>query len=136
MIRTTTAMVATLIVASFFTVPAHADVYVNDVDTITVNGTKVRLNGVDGPETSTRAGREARQWMIGYLQGKSIECELNGERSHDRMIGICYADGQDIGAAAIAAGQALDCRRYSGGRYRHLETSAGRNRIRRAGYCK
>ena len=33
---------------------------VRDVDTIIVAGTAVRLNGVDGPETSTRYGREAR----------------------------------------------------------------------------
>lgn len=135
MIRTTVAMVAALIVATS-AASVQAEVYVNDVDTITVNGTKVRLNGVDGPETSTRAGRGARQWMIQYLAGKSIEYQLNGQRSHDRMIGICYADGEDIGAAAIAAGQALDHCRYSGGRYRHLETAAGRNRIRRAGYCR
>lgn len=50
-------------------------------------------------------------------------------------IGVCYADGEDIGAAVIAAGHALDCRRYSGGRYRHLETPAAKSRIRRAGYC-
>lgn len=32
---------------------------VRDVDTIVVAGTPVRLNGLDGPETSTRVGREA-----------------------------------------------------------------------------
>jgi micrococcal nuclease len=45
-------------------------------------------------------------------------------------------DGQDIGAIAVANGHALDCRRYSGGRYRDLETPAARSRIQRAGYCR
>ena len=57
------------------------------------------------------------------------------QRSYDRWIGVCYAGGVDIGAAVISAGHALDCRRYSGGRYRHLETPAAKSRIKRARYC-
>ena len=40
-----------------------------------------------------------------------------------------------IGAIAVANGHALDCARYSGGRYRGLETPEARSRIGRAGYC-
>jgi micrococcal nuclease len=61
---------------------------------------------------------------------------LNGERTYDRWVGVCYLDGQDIGAIAVANGHALDCRRYSGGRYRDLEIPAARSRIQRAGYCR
>lgn len=110
-------------------------VQVRDADTIVVRGTPVRLQGVDAPELGTTSGRNAKRWMVGYLRGKSIECDLTGERTYDRHVGVCYADGEDIGAAVIAAGHALDCRRYSGGRYRHLETPAARSRLRRAGYC-
>ena len=94
-----------------FATTATAQVHVRDADTIVVSGTPVRLSG------------------------KTIECDLNGERTHDRWVGICYANGQDIGAAVIAAGHALDCARYSGSRYRHLETPAAKSRLRRAGYC-
>ena len=47
---------------------------VRDVDTI-VSGTAVRLNGVDGPETSTRYGREARVFMTRFVQGETVICE-------------------------------------------------------------
>ena len=124
-----------LIALAFLTTPVHAQVQVRDADTIVVSGTPVRLNGVDAPELGTQAGRDARRWMAAYLSGRTVECDLNGERTHDRWVGVCYADGQDIGAALIAAGHALDCRRYSGGRYAHLETPAARSRIRRARYC-
>ncbi len=117
------------------TTAAAQSLHVRDVDTIVVDGTPVRLNGVDGPELRTQAGKQARRWMVNYLRGKSIECSLNGDRTHDRWVGVCYADGQDVGAAAIQAGQALDCKRFSGGRYRHLETPAARSRIKRARYC-
>lgn len=120
---------------ALLSVPAHAQVQVRDADTIVVSGTPVRLNGVDAPELGTQAGRDARRWMVNYLSGRAVECDLNGDRTHDRWVGVCYADGQDIGAAVIAAGHALDCRRFSGGRYAHLETAAARSRLRRAGYC-
>ncbi|MCZ8170918.1 MAG: thermonuclease family protein [Brevundimonas sp.] len=108
---------------------------VRDVDTIVVAGIPVRLNGLDGPETASRIGREARAFMNRLVRGETVTCRLNGERTHDRWVGVCFLDGQDVGAIAVANGHALDCARYSGGRYRQLETPAARSRIRRAGYC-
>jgi micrococcal nuclease len=115
--------------------PAWAQVHVRDADTIVVDGTAVRLNGVDAPELKTRSGQNGKRWMVNYLRDKQVHCDLSGERTYDRWVGVCFADGRDIGAAVIAAGLALDCRRYSGGRYRYLETPAAKSRIRRATYC-
>lgn len=126
-----------LILSLMFAASAGAGgVTVRDADTIVVSDTPVRLQGVDAPELNTRAGKDARRWMVNFLAGRKVECELNGERSYDRHIGVCYADRSDIGAAVIVAGHALDCWRYSGGRYRHLETPAAKSRLRRAGYCR
>jgi len=126
-----------LALAVFAFGPASAaSLHVRDADTIVVDGTPVRFQGVDAPELKTSAGKDARRWIVNFLQGKEVECQLNGERSYDRYIGVCYADGEDIGAAVISAGHALDCQRYSGGRYRHLETPAARSRIKRAKYCR
>lgn len=84
-----------------------------------MNGVPIRLNGVDAPENGTRAGNAATAAMKRYLRGKTLTCKLNGERTYDRWVGVCFTeDGQDIGAVMIANGFALDCRRYSGGRYR------------------
>ncbi len=124
-----------MFVAILAATPVSAQVHVRDADTIVVNGTAVRFQGVDAPELKTRAGKDAKRWTVNYLSDKTVECDLTGERSYDRYIGICYADGADIGAAVIAAGHALDCRRYSGGRYRHLEQPSAKSRIQRAGYC-
>lgn len=109
---------------------------VRDVDTIVVAGTPVRLDGLDGPETSIRIGREARAFMDRLMHGQRVTCSLNGDRTYDRWVGVCYLDGQDIAAIAVASGHALDCRRYSGGRYRDLETPAARSRVQRARYCR
>jgi len=109
---------------------------VRDVDTIVVADMPVRLNGVDGPELNLPAGEDARRWMVNYLRGKTVLCHLSGYRTHDRWVGSCFVEGVDIGAAAIAAGHALDCARYSGGKYRSLETPAARSRLFRAEYCR
>ncbi len=125
-----------LFVLSLPTISQAEGLHVRDADTIVVNGTPVRLNGVDAPELGTRSGQDAKRWMVNYLRGKSISCDLSGERTYDRWVGVCFADGEDVGAAVIAAGHALDCARYSGGRYRHLETPAAKSRLRRASYCR
>ncbi|MBO6789553.1 MAG: thermonuclease family protein [Dinoroseobacter sp.] len=112
---------------------------VRDADTIVVAGTPVRLNGVDAPELSNQYGRDASNFMNRLLRGRTVVCRLNGDRTHDRWVGTCYIDleGQttDIGAIIIANGHALDCRRYSGGRYRSLEPAGARSRLPQARYC-
>ena len=109
---------------------------VRDADTVVVKGVPIRLNGVDAPENGTLAGNQATAAMKRYLRGKTLTCELNGERTYDRWVGVCYTeDGHDIGAVMISNGYALDCRRFSGGRYRKLEPVGARSRLPQAGYC-
>ena len=112
---------------------------VRDGDTIVVSGIPVRLNGIDAPETSNRYGREARNFMSRLVRGRTLTCELNGERTYDRWVGVCFVknDGEfvDIGAVLIANGFALDCARYSGGRYRAIEPAGARQRLLQANYC-
>lgn len=109
---------------------------VRDADTIVVSGVAVRLNGVDAPENGTQAGNEATAAMKRFVRGKTVTCELNGQRTHDRWVGVCVTDeGNDIGAVMIANGLALDCQRYSGSRYRSLEPVGARSRLRQSRYC-
>ncbi len=73
--------------------------------------------------------------MKRLVGGQIVTCELNGDRTYDRWVGVCFLNGYDIGATAISEGHALDCARHSGGRYRKYETRAAQSRIRRARYC-
>ncbi len=102
--------------------PARA----RDGDTLVVAGVPVRLNGVASPEMSEPGGPEATAAMVRMIAGRIVTCDLSGARTHDRIVGVCYVGGQDIGAAIIAAGDARECPRYSGGRYRGVETVASR----------
>ena len=110
--------------------------HVRDVDTIEVRGQAIRLQGLDGPELGTRAGQDGLRFVERLLRGRQVACSLTGERSYDRWIGTCSVDGTDLGAIIVGEGYALDCARYSGGRYAHLETPAARSRLPRSGYCR
>ncbi len=115
-----------------------SDIYVRDADTIVLfgkKGTPVRFEGVDAPELETQEGQVSKQWMTDYLRGQTVRCDLTGEMNGDRHIGTCFVDGENLSATVIAAGHALDCPRYSGGRYKHLETAQAKSQIKRASYC-
>ena len=115
--------------------PLSAQTYVRDADTIEIDGQAWRLNGVNAAERGHPSFAAARTWMQQYLRGKYVECIWNGDVSGDRLVGICYANGIDIGAAVIAAGHARDCPAFSDGRYAHLETPEARSSIPRPRYC-
>jgi micrococcal nuclease len=98
--------------------------HVRDGDTIEVEGLPIRLNGLAAPEGDEPGGDAATRAMVELVDGRTLRCELNGERTHDRCVGICYLDGKDISAEMVRQGVARDCPRFSGGRYRVIEAGA------------
>jgi micrococcal nuclease len=107
-----------------------------DGDTIRIDGrVKVRLSGVAAPERNEDGGSAATSFMRKLVDGKELRCELNGERTHDRLVGICYLDGKDIGKAIIENGLARDCPRYSHGRYATAERRQAAS-LPFPGYCR
>lgn len=108
--------------------------HVRDGDTIEVGDVPVRLNGVAAPELKEPRGRESKEFMVRLVSGKTVTCDLNGQRSYGRAIGTCFLDGQDIAVSIISAGLARDCARHSGGRYDEFDTAASK-RLPLPGYC-
>ncbi len=97
---------------------------VRDGDTIEIGGIAVRLQGVAAPELRDPLGREAGEAMRRLVKGRVVECRPDGSRSYDRIVAVCFLDGQDIGAWLIGRGLARDCPRYSKGRYGAIEAAA------------
>ena len=110
--------------------------HVRDADTIVVDGIPIRINGLDAVERGEPGYREAKAWVERLVLGKTLECRLNGQRTHDRMVGTCFVDGRDFAELVISAGHGLDCPRYSGGRYSGFETPKAKRARTRAGYCR
>lgn len=98
--------------------------YVRDGDTIVVGTMPLRLNGLAAPEGDEPGGAAATRAMVEMVEGREVRCELDGQRTYDRCVAVCYLEGVDIAAELVAAGLARDCPRFSGGRYREAEMQA------------
>jgi len=136
---------ATLIVILLLVSPAYAAdltflegtvTKIRDGDTIEVGRIPIRLNGVSAPELNEPFGKQSKQFMINLVDGKRVRCELDGKKTHDRFVGICYLEGLDVGSLVIKAGLALDCPRFSGGRYAKDEVEGADLKIKLPGYCR
>ena len=58
---------------------------------------------------------------------------LKPELSYDRIVAECFLpDGRDLAAELVRSGLALDWRKFSGGKYRHLEPEDARRKLWRA----
>ena len=109
--------------------------HVRDGDTIEVGKTPIRLSGVSAPELKEPLGPQSKQFMRDLVLGKRVRCELIGKKTYDRFVGTCFLGDRDIGRAIIRSGLALDCPRFSGGRYAGEETAAARSAIKLPRHC-
>lgn len=100
-----------------------------DGDTITLGEHKVRLNGYDTPERDSKCGSTdvyaaASNALAAFIADQTVTCELNGDKSYDRVIGTCSARGTDFGTFIVESGWGRDWKRYSGGQYAEAEKAA------------
>jgi endonuclease YncB( thermonuclease family) len=106
--------------------------WVVDGDTIDVSGYRVRLQGIDAPEsnqTCTDAGhrawpcgRAATRELIELIAGRPLKCESSGLDRYRRVLAVCaLPDGADVNAWMVRQGWALA---YFSGLYRSEEAEA------------
>lgn len=103
--------------------PVAGHVRVIDGDTIEVDGTRVRLEGIDAPEAGQRCTRRLLgRWPCGtaataalerLVEGRTVRCEDRGVDKYGRMLGICRAGAIDINAWMVRKGLAWAFVRYS-----------------------
>lgn len=110
--------------------------HVRDGDTIEVDSIPIRFSGVSAPELKAPLGLKSKKYMERLVLGKEVRCELNGAKTYDRFVGVCYWDSIDIGIRIIQAGLAIDCPRFSDGKYAKYETIEAIRVIKLPRYCK
>ncbi len=99
--------------------------HVRDGDTIEVGPIAIRLQGIAAPEGNEPGGAATTDAMRDLFLGKDLRCDLTGDRSHYRFIGVCFlGDGRDVGEVMVFQGNARDCYRFSRGRYADAEKHA------------
>ena len=106
-----------------------------DGDTIKIRGMKIRIANINAPEIDEPYGQMSKWEMVKIVKGKIVYVVPDGTTSYDRIVAMCYVDGDvDIGAELIKRGLALDIPAFTGGKYTHLETKEARRRIKNVPY--
>lgn len=94
-----------------------------DGDTIEVNGVRIRLFGIDAPESSQLCrdadGRDYRCGQVAALAladkiGRSpVECDDRGRDRYGRTIAVCRSGSVNLNRWLVSTGNAVAYRRYA-----------------------
>ena len=107
--------------------------WVIDGDTIVIDRMHIRIAGIDAPELNHPFGRQAKWAMVKLCKGQVITARIKPEMSYERVVAQCFLpDGRDLAAELVKLGLALDWPKFSGGKYRALETADARRKLWRA----
>jgi len=122
----TTILILSIIVLSFSdfvlakTIIGKAKVV--DGDTIHIQSNKIRLHGIDAPETKQTCKIDNEGWDCGkqstielkkLISNQKIECIINDIDRYNRYVAICTADEININQWMVRNGWAIAYRYYS-----------------------
>jgi endonuclease YncB( thermonuclease family) len=94
-----------------------------DGDTIDIGDTRIRLEGIDAPESGQTCKRKwFGSWPCGavataalarMVENRTVSCEPKGLDKYGRTLAVCFVDGRDINAQMVRQGHAWAFVRYS-----------------------
>jgi endonuclease YncB( thermonuclease family) len=93
-----------------------------DGDTIDIHGTRIRLEGIDAPESrqtcirdgrKERCGKQSAFHLSDRIGRRTVRCEGKGRDRYGRTLAICYLGSLDLNAMMVRDGHAVAYRRYS-----------------------
>jgi endonuclease YncB( thermonuclease family) len=84
-------------------------VVVHDGDTITVltpakMQVKVRLEGIDAPESKQPFGAKAKEQLSALVFGKIVAVQWNAKDRYGRVLGRVFCDGMDVNELMVGRG--------------------------------
>ncbi len=123
--------------------PVSAQIYMGnasviDGDTLELGGDRIRLHGIDAPESHQTCQRNGEQWACGQaatdllqelVQGQQIQCQQRDRDVYGRIVATCRAGRVDVAEAMASAGLAVALPQYS----EAYALTAERARTHRAG---
>ena len=105
-----------------------------DGDTIEIHGTRIRLWGIDAPESTQlcrgedslryRCGAKAANDLDGFIARRSVSCTPISLDQYGRTVATCTVDSTDLGQWLVSNGLALDWPNYSRGMYDKIQREA------------
>lgn len=101
----------------------HGKVRVIDGDTFDIDGTRIRLFGIDAPEQAQTCTSKAGQpWRCGAwvsavvtqrYQERQARCVPMDQDRYGRTVARCFVGGRDVAKSLVEDGLAFAYRRYS-----------------------
>ncbi len=100
-----------------------ADLRVIDGDTLVLNGTTFRINGIDAPESGQKCttergkrwpcGEAATSTLVALTNNATVSCEKLAVDPYNRIVARCFADGKDVAQVMVAKGMAWAFLKFS-----------------------
>jgi len=94
-----------------------------DGDTIEIHGQRIRLHGIDAPESSQlcvrptgerwRCGQQASFALADQIGRATVRCERRDMDRNGRVVAACLANNEDLNRWMVLNGWAVAYRRYS-----------------------
>jgi len=87
-----------------------------DGDTLTLDGHRIRLVGMDTPEMMQVCKRDGEDWRCGvaarsrlaeFLRAGPVTCRTQGRDKYDRLLARCETQAGDLGARMVREGLAV-----------------------------
>lgn len=108
-----------------------------DGDTLEIHGTRIRLWGIDAPESSQlcrgadsnlyRCGAKAAMELDIFIAQRPVSCSPFSADQYGCTVATCVVGNADLGEWLVTNGLALDWPQYSRGRYSVAQRDADRS---------
>jgi endonuclease YncB( thermonuclease family) len=131
------ALLAALMLAPASAAPADnlaGQASVIDGDTLEIHGTRIRLWGIDAPESSQlcrgedslqyRCGAKAANDLDAFIASRTVNCLPISLDRYGRTVATCLVGGADLGDWLVRNGLALDWPQYSKRKYDDVQREA------------
>ena len=109
-------------------------VSVIDGDTLEIHSTRIRLWGIDAPESTQlcrgedsdpyRCGAQAANDLDTFIARRPVSCNPINLDRYGRTVATCSVGGADLGEWLVRNGLAVDWPQYSHGRYDAVQREA------------
>ncbi len=74
---------------------------------------KIRLSGIDAPETNQPFGKRSKEALSALVAGQRVEVDWHKLDRYGRIVGKVIAQGKDVNLAQVRTGMAWWYRKYA-----------------------